>query len=269
MAGGRQQYKSGGQSKGRISGKGGGTKTSASGTKKPEKGLTAALGHHVFTYGEKNSADMFRTSLVEMATHCGAALGSDIQTELTTRKRVTVTKPVHTQAQLNAHTEAETKRKAQATRLKDAKEKKLEAKKAVVKKGSRKGASDDAKEAALDAGIDVAELENEIEQLQDQIDKRATLELEGEEKKEWDSQWKTYHERTSKLEESRGKAFAKIKGQCTQILVEEMRTDPDHDAVMTSQDPLRLLALMDKTILKQADDTYPFAAVYNQMVSLL
>jgi hypothetical protein len=46
-----------------------------------------------------------------------------------------------------------------------------------------------------------------------------------------------------------------------------MKQDIDWNAVSTSYDPLDLYRLIEKTILAQMEDQYPFATVYNQEVS--
>ena len=45
--------------------------------------------------------------------------------------------------------------------------------------------------------------------------KKLTWIRKGEELKEWEAKWKAYQDRIIKLEQARGKAFAKLKGQCT------------------------------------------------------
>jgi hypothetical protein len=46
-----------------------------------------------------------------------------------------------------------------------------------------------------------------------------------------------------------------------------MKQDPDYIAVSTSYDPLLLYRLIEKTILAQTEDEYPFATVYEQEAS--
>ena len=55
-----------------------------------------------------------------------------------------------------------------------------------------------------------------------------------------------------------------ILGQCTQRLKDKMKQDADWTVVSTSNDPLQLIALIEKTILAQTEDQYPFATVYEQ-----
>ena len=58
-----------------------------------DKGLTPALNNNIFTCGERNSADKLRQSWEEFTVHCGATMGTDIQTELQTKKEFVIVKP--------------------------------------------------------------------------------------------------------------------------------------------------------------------------------
>ena len=59
-----------------------------------------------------------------------------------------------------------------------------------------------------------------------------------------------------------------IRGQCMQVLLDKMKYDPDWAAVSTSYDPLLLISLIEKVVLAQTEDQYPFATVYEQECSL-
>jgi hypothetical protein len=58
-----------------------------------------------------------------------------------------------------------------------------------------------------------------------------------------------------------------IQGQCTQLLQDKMKQDMDWAVVSTSYDPLTLYHLIERTILAQTEDQYPFATVYDQELS--
>jgi hypothetical protein len=55
-----------------------------------------------------------------------------------------------------------------------------------------------------------------------------------------------------------------ILGQCTQMLQDKMKQDAEWMHVITSYDPLTLYHLIEKTVLAQTEDQYPFATVYDQ-----
>jgi hypothetical protein len=53
-----------------------------------------------------------------------------------------------------------------------------------------------------------------------------------------------------------------IWGQCMQVLLDKMKHDLDWNSTSESYDPLTLLKLIEKTILAQTEDQYPYATVY-------
>ena len=60
-----------------------------------------------------------------------------------------------------------------------------------------------------------------------------------------------------------------IQGQCMQVLLDKMKQDADWEVTSKLYDLLVLIRLIEKTILAQTGDQYPFATVYNQEVALL
>ena len=54
------------------------------------KGMTPALGSHVFTVGKNNSMDTFKTTWKEVTTHCGTVLGEDIANEMRLGSKVVI-----------------------------------------------------------------------------------------------------------------------------------------------------------------------------------
>jgi hypothetical protein len=58
-----------------------------------KKGLCAALGSHVFDYGDKGSADQLRVSWEKLCNHVGTLYGQDISTKLCTGTTVHIPKP--------------------------------------------------------------------------------------------------------------------------------------------------------------------------------
>ena len=107
--GGRDARGSGrgrGRSRGRTSGRG--RDYSASTPK--QKGLCAALGEHVFDYGQKGAADQSRTTWEKIVHHVGTIHGHDISNELLNRREIPIPKPEYAQGILDQHADAETKR---------------------------------------------------------------------------------------------------------------------------------------------------------------
>ncbi len=81
--------------------------------------------------------------------------------------------------------------------------------------------------------------------------------------------WQTYHERTDCLVRSRGKGDSLVLGLCTTVLLGKMKMDADWQAFSDSYDPLKLLKLIEKFILKQFDIQYKIGIVIKQLKLLL
>ena len=78
------------------------------------------------------------------------------------------------------------------------------------------------------------------------------------------NEWHAYRERNSQLAKHRGQGFSLIIGKCTQLLQDKMNQDTEWNVVRTFYDPLTLYRLIEKTVLDQTEDQYPFATVYSQ-----
>jgi hypothetical protein len=64
-----------------------------------------------------------------------------------------------------------------------------------------------------------------------------------------------------------GQAFSLIQGQFTHLLQDKMKQDTEWTNVSTSYDHLTLDRLIERTLLAQTEDQYPFATVYDQELS--
>ena len=84
------------------------------------------------------------------------------------------------------------------------------------------------------------------------------------EKTQYSNERRTYRERNNWLTNHRRQGFSLILGQCTQVLQDKMRLDTEWNVFSTSYDPLTLYRLIEKTVLGQTGDQYPFTKVYNQ-----
>jgi hypothetical protein len=63
--------------------------------------------------------------------------------------------------------------------------------------------------------------------------------------------------------------YALIYGQCTQILQEKMKQDRSWATVSVSYKPLELYKLIERVILKQTEDQYPVAALWEQLSNVV
>jgi hypothetical protein len=238
-------------------GRGRGNYYSSAGAVVKHKGLCAALTNHVFEYGQKGAAEQMRTTWEKIVHHAGTIYGHDISNELQNKKTVVIPKPEHTEDVLNKHAERVLRHNTQEERLVRARLAQKTALEAAVI------AQED-----LDAPMLLAILENEIEEAQYQATLDLPIALDETEKTENINAWRTYRERNSRLETQRGQAFSMIRGQCMQVLLDKMKHDPDWTSASESYDPLTLLRLIEKTILAQTEDQYPYATVYEQECAL-
>ena len=222
----------------------------AAGTAK--KGLCAALGTNVFDYGQKAAADQIRTSWEKLVQYVGTNHGQDISNELQNRQTVTIAEPTHTAAVLARHTAREAMVRAGQQNILVARR----AKEAIL---TAEVAAGDA-----DAPMKLALLQNEIAQSEYEANEDVPIELRESEKTLNSNEWRTYRERAANLLKHRGQTFSLILGQCTQMLQDKMKQDADWTTVSTSYDPLTLFRLIEKTVLAQTEDQYPFATVYDQ-----
>ena len=96
------------------------------------------------------------------------------------------------------------------------------------------------------------------------MNQEVPIELSNSEKTQYSNAWCTCRERKANLEKNRGQVFSLIHGQCTQLLQDKMKQDPDWMATSMSCDPLTLHRLTEKTTLAQTEDQYPFATACEQ-----
>jgi hypothetical protein len=254
--GNRNGRDSNGRSAGRGRGRGRGTSYSVPGVTKP-KGLCGALGVHVFDYGQKGAADQMRITWEKIVHHAGTIYGHDISNELQNKKTVVILEPSYTQEVLNKHAEREARRQTQNLRLGLARQ--------VQKTALEQEVID-----AIDpeAPMKLAILDNQIEEAAYEMGIELPIKLNELESTVNHNEWRTYRERTTRLDKQRGQAFSMIRGQCMQVLLDKMKHDSDWIPASESYDPLTLMRLIEKTILAQTEDQYPFATVYEQECTL-
>ena len=126
---------------------------------------------------------------------------------------------------------------------------------------------------AVDGGLEVtapmelATLQNEIEAGELELSELVHVQLKDSEKTQNNNDWRTFCERDASLAKSRGQTYSLILGQCSQLLKDKMKQDAEWNAVSISYDHLTLYRLIEKTILAQTEDQYPFATVYSQEIS--
>ena len=113
----------------------------------------------------------------------------------------------------------------------------------------------------------LAMLIDEIYEATYQATAEPAIKLNDNEKIQYKNEWFTQSERVARLKKLRGQALSMVRGKFTQILMENMKYDPNWDTVSASYDPLKFMALIEKTILTQTEDQYSFATMYKQKLA--
>ncbi len=65
------------------------------------------------------------------------------------------------------------------------------------------------------------------------------------------------------------KVYSLVLGQCSTVLLDKMKQDADWQAVRDSYNPLKILKLIEKFILKQSDNQYKIGIIIKQLKLLL
>jgi len=215
-------------------------------------GMCPALGVHVFDYGQKATADQMKTSWEKLVQHVGTNYGQDIANELQNKVTVTIPPPTYSAATLTRHQTRETLVRTGQSNLQAARKAEEKVLRSAVA-GKEPGAA-----------MQLATLLNDIAMGEFQATEEVPIELTDSEKTQYSNESRTYRERVSKLETHRGQVYSLILGQCTQLLHDKLKQAAEWTKVSTSYNPLTLFRLIEKTVLAQTEDQYPFATVYDQ-----
>ena len=236
------------------SGRGNGYSTNP---KSIKSGLCKELEGHVFEYGGHGAADKMRISMEKIQQYVGVKYGEDIANELKNRAKVVVTPPKYSSATMIRHVEYEVLVRTKQSTLLTAMQAQLTTLQAASKVVGGPVLS-------YDVLLVIARLENEIADLEFESRQPVPHKLTSEEAALFYNDGKTYSLRVATLEKHRGQAFATIIGQCTQLLLDKMKQEKTWEVVSASYDPLELYKLIESVVLKQTEDQYPVAAVWDQ-----
>jgi hypothetical protein len=119
----------------------------------------------------------------------------------------------------------------------------------------------------MDAPMKLAILQNEIAQGEFAASIEVPVVLTDSEKTQFSNDWRTFRERNTSMIKHRGQDFSLIQGQCTQFLQDNMKQDTDWNTMSISYDPLTLYRFIERTVLAQTEDQYPFSTVYDHDLS--
>ena len=113
------------------------------------------------------------------------------------------------------------------------------------------------------------EVENKLKLTRFELNDVVNVKTTADKAMAFSNSWRMYRERTDRLVRSRGKVYSLVLGQCTTVLLDKMKQDSKWQIVSDSYDPLKLLKLIEKFILKQSDNQYKIGIVIKQLKLLL
>ncbi len=116
--------------------------------------------------------------------------------------------------------------------------------------------------------VAIVEVENQVEDVAYQQGQEVPYNFTDSEKLEYSNKSKTHSHCNATLEKHRGNVYALLYGQCTQILQDNMKQDKNWVTVSVSYKPLELYKLINQVILKQTEDQYPVAALWEQLSNI-
>jgi len=227
-----------------------------------EVGACAALGNHIFTISSGNKArdgDTLHTTKEAMVTYFGTTLGEDTSKEFATGVTTVLTLPPQDPAILAQHA---ARVLANTTRL-NAKIVNLEAQQMAINTAL---ATDPQDRAILK---EKSEVEDDLAKARFNLTEDLEMALTFDEDAARKNAYRTYREDERMLINNRGKVYMLIIGQCTQALKDKLKEDVDWQAISDGYDSIRLMALIEKYVLKQTESHYPYLAVQEQSRSML
>jgi hypothetical protein len=110
--------------------------------------------------------------------------------------------------------------------------------------------------------VAIAKVENQVENVVYQQGQEVPYNLTDSKKLEYSNKSKTHSHHVVTLKKHRGNVYALIYGQCTQILQDNMKQDRNWATVSVSYKPLELYKLIEQVVLKQTEDQYPVAVLW-------
>ena len=249
-----------GRGKGRVNGRAGrngqgglGRISHRSGySKKPKTakvGLCKELEGNVFNYGGHGAANTMQVTQQKIHQYVGIKYGKDIANELKNKVQVVIKPPVYSQVIKSRHIKYQALVMSKQAKLLLALQAKLSKLQVAAAAGN-------------DVELEQANLENEIADLKFEAKQDVPHKLSSEEAAVYYNQNKTQSLREATLEKHHGQVYALIYGQCTQLLQDTMKQEKNWTTVSARYKPLKLYKLIKSVVLKQTEDQYPVAAVF-------
>ena len=246
----------------------------SSASKTVKHGLCKELEGHVFEYGGQGAADKMRVTMEKIHQLVGLKFGEDVANELKNRAKVNLPPPEYSAAAKARHVAYETMIRTQQSTLLTAMQAQLKALEAAATtaaaavatasmsstisgSGGVSGASSIVPVLDDEALLKIARLKNEIAEIEYESKQDVPYKLTGEEATLYSNEMKSHSYRVATLEKHRGQAFA-------QLLLDKMKQEKKWEVVSASYDPLELYKLIECVVLKQTEDQYVVAAMWDQ-----
>ncbi len=113
--------------------------------------------------------------------------------------------------------------------------------------------------------VAIAKVKNQVKDVAYHHGQEVPYNLTDSEKLKYSNKSKMHSHRIATLEKHGGNVYALIYGQCTQILQDKMKQDKNWATVSVSYKPLELYKLIKQVILKQTEEQYPVAVLWEQL----
>jgi hypothetical protein len=222
--------------------------------KSAKVGLCKELKSHIFDFGVSNATDLMRTMQEKIAQYAGIKYGEDIANKLTNKTTVTIPPPVYSAAILLRRQEWEKHARKKQVNIKTALDAKLRKLKSLARD--------------IQDAVAIAKVENEIKDVIYQQGQEVPYNITDSKRLEYNNESKTHSHQVATLEKHCGNIYALIYGQCTQILQDKMKQDKNWTTVSVFYKPLELYKLIERVTLKQTEDQYPVAALWEQLTNV-
>ncbi len=226
--------------------------------KRTKFGLCKDLKGNVFDFRTTSAANQMQILQEKIAQYIGARYGEDIANELQDKTMIVLSAPAYPSTTMTQHALRITLVRSQQVAM------------SIEWLLSRTSLET---EIALAPGnrslvMELVKLNQDIAQVDFEVAQDVPIKLNDQEQINYSNKCRNHSRRISMLETHQGQAYSLILGQCTQLLQDKMKQDASWTTVSASYNPLMLYRLIERVVLKQTEDQYPFATVHEQSLAI-
>jgi hypothetical protein len=121
----------------------------------------------------------------------------------------------------------------------------------------------------IDLKIKKAGIDDQLAKAQDERGREMEMYLTPDEKALHNNAFRTHCENEQRWLQTRGQVYALIFGQCLQSVKDKIKEDADWVDISSKYDPIRLMGLIKKYVLKQTDSIYEYNAIIEETAAIL